>query len=159
MIKTPFASSVTAWFELHTRNSPVECKASMSSISLSFFISNSMYIYFGFFHYMTILQSSHVFFDLGDYIYIHIGLFYPCCVSSALFSLGLARWNTVNNMSFLHCTTLLSKKGRIYGYPYLRSKAWLKKVFIYVINHCVCTQLNTATKYCHWYLLQIIQVT
>ena len=93
------------------------------------------------------------------HIYIYIYIFYPCCVSSTLFSLGLARWNTVNNMSFLHCTTLLSKKGRIYGYPYLRSKAWLKKVFIYVINHCVCTQLNTATKYCHWYLLQIIQVT
>ena len=90
LIKTPFASSVTAWFELHTRNSPVECKASMSSISLSFFISNSMYIYFGFFfHYMTILQPSHVSFDLGDYIYTYI--FYPCCVSSTLFSLGLAR--------------------------------------------------------------------
>ena len=72
LIKTPFASSVTAWFELHARNSPVECKASMSSISLSFFISIQCIFILVFFHYMTILQPSHVSFDLGDYIYIYI---------------------------------------------------------------------------------------
>lgn len=73
LIKTPFASSVTAWFELHTRNSPVECKASMSSISLSFFISNSMYIYFGFFSlYDNFTAITCLLIWVITYIYIYI---------------------------------------------------------------------------------------
>lgn len=72
LIKTPFASSVTAWFELHTRNSPVECKASMSSISLSFFISNSMYIYFFFSLYDNFTAITCLLIWVITYIYIYI---------------------------------------------------------------------------------------